>query len=52
MGRLFGWLQKDNVAELKTDREKLLAKRAKCDEEITAIEERIAKLESKDEDNN
>lgn len=52
MGRLFMWLQKDNVAELKIDREKLLEKKAKLDEEINAINERIAKLESKNEDNN
>lgn len=52
MGRLFGWLQKDSVAELKGDKEKLLDKKAKLDEEIAAIDERIAELESKNEDNN
>ena len=52
MGRLFGWLQKDTVAELKVDKEKLLEKKADIDEEIAAIEERIAELESKNEDNN
>lgn len=52
MGLFFMWLQKDNVAELKLDREKLIEKKAKLDEEIKAINERIAELESKDESNN
>lgn len=52
MGWLFGWLQKDNVAELKKDKEKLVSKKAKIDEEIKAINKRIAELESKDKGNN
>ena len=49
MGRWFVWFQKDNVAELKLDREKLEEKRAKLDEEIETISQRITELESKDE---
>lgn len=52
MGLFFGWLQKDNVAELKLDKEKLIEKKAKIDEEIKAIEERISELESKNENKN
>ena len=48
MGRFFMWLQKDNVAELKIDREKLIKKRDELNEEITAIDERIKTLECKD----
>lgn len=48
MGRFFAWLQKDNVAELKIDREKLIEKRDKLNEEINAIDERIESLERKD----
>ena len=42
MGAIFGWLQCDDVAELKKMREK-----AKTDEEKKAIDEKIAELESK-----
>lgn len=52
MGRFFMWLQKDNVAELKADKEKLLKKRAELDDEIAAIDERITTLESENKDNN
>ena len=56
MGWLFAFFQKDSVAELKKDKEKLLAKKekqnAKIDEEIKAINERIAELESKDKGSN
>lgn len=52
MGAFFLWFQCNNVEELKQDREKLLEKKAKLDEEIEAINERIAELESKDEGNN
>lgn len=52
MGRFFGWFQKDNVAELKLDREKLVSKKEAIEEEITAIEERIAEIESQDENCN
>lgn len=52
MGRFFGWFQKDNVAELKSDRDKLVNKRAELDEEIAAIDERIATLESENKDSN
>lgn len=48
----FIWFQKNSVAELKKDREKLLDKKAKIDEEIKAINERIAELESKDKGSN
>ena len=46
MSKWFIWFQKDNVAELKKDREKLVEKKAKVDEEIKAIDKRIAELES------
>ena len=46
MSKWFIWFQKDNVAELKKDREKLVEKRAKVDDEIKAIDKRIAELES------
>lgn len=52
MGRFFAWLQKDNVAELKGDKEKLIKKRAELDKEITAIDERITTLESENKDSN
>ena len=52
MGWLFGLLQKDNVAELKKDKEKLVAKKAKIDEEIKAINKRIAELESENKGSN
>ena len=56
MGEWFVWFQKNSVAELKKDREKLLAKKekqnAKIDKEIKAINERIAELESKDKGSN
>lgn len=42
MGAWFGWLQCDDVAELKKMRET-----AKTDEEKKAIDEKIAELESK-----
>jgi hypothetical protein len=42
MGILFGWLQCDDVAELKKMRET-----AKTDEEKKAIDEKIAELEGK-----
>jgi hypothetical protein len=42
MGRLFAWLQCDDVAELKKMRET-----AKTDEEKKAIDEKIAELKSK-----
>lgn len=42
MGIIFGWLQCDDVAELKKMRET-----AKTDEEKKAIDEKIAELESK-----
>lgn len=47
MSKWFIWFQKDNVAELKKDREKLVEKRAKVDDEIKAIDKRIAELESR-----
>ena len=43
MGRFFGWLQCDDVAELKKMRET-----AKTEEEKKAIDEKIAELERKD----
>ncbi len=52
MGAFFMWFQKDNVAELKVDREKLVEKKMKLEQEIFAIDERIAELESKNKDNN
>lgn len=52
MGRFFGWFQKDNVAELKTDKAKLVKKRDNLNEEIAAIDERIATLESENKDSN
>lgn len=59
MGRWFGWLQKDSVAELKEDRKKLLQKRNEhetkiknLDECISAISDRIVKLESENKGNN
>lgn len=42
MGRLWAWLQCDDVAELKKMRET-----AKTDEEKKAIDEKIAELERK-----
>ena len=42
MGRLFMWLQCDDVAELKKMRQN-----AKTEEEKKAIDEKIAELESK-----
>ena len=48
MSWMFAWFQKDNVAELKKDKEKLIEKKAKIEEELKAIDERIAELESKD----
>lgn len=47
MGALFGWLQKDNVAELEKDKAKLVEKRDNLNEEINAIDEKIASLKSK-----
>lgn len=47
MGGFFAWFQKDNVAELKKDMEKLTEKKADIEEEIKAIDERIKELESK-----
>ena len=47
MGWFFGLLQKNNVAELKKDKEKLVEKKAKINEEIKAIDNRIKELESK-----
>lgn len=47
MGRFFGLFQKNNVAELKIDRQKLVDKIVKIEEEIKAIDERIKELESK-----
>lgn len=52
MSWFFAFFQKDNVAELKKDREKLVAKKGKIDEEIKAIDKRIAELESKDKGRN
>lgn len=56
MGILFAFFQKDNVAELKRDREKLLDKKAnqdaKIDEEIHEIDKRIAELEGKNKGSN
>lgn len=42
MGRFLGWLQCDDVAELKKMREN-----AKTDEEKKAIDEKISEIESK-----
>ena len=42
MGAIFGWLQCDDIAELKKMREN-----AKTDEERQAIDEKIAELERK-----
>ena len=42
MGRFFGWLQCNDVAELKKMREK-----AETEEEKKAIDEKIAELERK-----
>ena len=42
MGRFLGWLQCDDVSELKKMREN-----AKTDEEKKAIDEKIAELEGK-----
>lgn len=50
MGRWFALLQKDNVAELKRDKERLEEKKARLDEEIEAISQRIAELESENKD--
>lgn len=52
MGRFFMWFQKDNIAELKKDREKLVEKRNDIDEEIKAIDEKIAKIESENKGSN
>ena len=41
MGRFFGWLQCDDVAELEKEKERLTA-------EIKAIDEKIAKLKGND----
>lgn len=49
MGWLFMWFQKNNVAELKKDKEKLVARKAEIEEEIKAIDERIAMLKSESE---
>ena len=51
MGKWFGWFQKDDVAELKKDREALVKKAADIAEEIKAIDERIAKIEAENEGN-
>lgn len=51
MGKFFGWFQKDDVAELKKDREALVKKAADIEEEIKAIDERIAKIEAENEGN-
>jgi cell division protein FtsB len=48
MGEFFLWFQKNNVAELQKDIEKLEAKKAKIDEEIKAVKAKIKELESKD----
>lgn len=47
MGALFAWFQKDNVAELEKDKAKLVEKRDNLNEEIKAIDEKIASLKSK-----
>ena len=47
MGALFGWFQKDNVAELEKDKAKLIEKRDELNEEIKAIDEKIVSLKSK-----
>ena len=56
MGEWFAWFQKNNVAELEKDIEKLKAKKdknnKKIDAEIKAIKERIAKLESENKGSN
>lgn len=47
MSWMFAWFQNDDIAELKQHKEKLVEKKAKLEEEIKAIDERIAELESK-----
>lgn len=46
MGIFFGLFQKDDIAELKKDREYLIEKKVKIEAEIEAIDEKIASLES------
>ena len=56
MSWLFAFFQKDNVAELEKDIEKLETRKKnynkKIDAEIKAVKERIAKLGSKDKGSN
>ena len=47
MGSFFWWFQKNNVAELQKDIEKLEAKKAKINAEIKAIKDKVKELESK-----
>lgn len=47
MGILLLWFQGNSVEELKNEKEKRLAKIANIKEEIKAIDEKIAELESK-----
>lgn len=47
MSKRFIWFQNDNVEELKLDREKLIEKKNDIEEEIKAINEKIAEIESK-----
>lgn len=47
MSKRFGWFQKDDVAELEKDKEKLIKEIDECEETIKAIDEKIAELKSK-----
>ena len=44
MGILFGFFQKDDVAELEKDKAYLVEKKEKIEAEIEAIDEKIASL--------
>lgn len=50
MSKWFMWFQKDNVAELEKDKAKLLERIAELEEVIKAIDEKIAKIKSKNKD--
>lgn len=46
MGRLFMWFQCNDAEELKAEKAKLEKKIKELTEEVAAIDERIAKIES------
>lgn len=50
MGGWFAWFQKDEIAGLEKEKEKRVKMRDMLDDEIEAIDEKIAELKSKKKD--